>query len=56
MKQKHILLFIISALIHFTAVSQNITDGLEAHYKFDENLVDDTANNHDLNQGPALVR
>ena len=49
MKQKHILLFIISALIHFTSVSQNITDGLEAHYKFDQDLADDTQNNHDLN-------
>ncbi|QHI35477.1 hypothetical protein IMCC3317_08230 [Kordia antarctica] len=55
MKQKNILLFILSITIQYVVIGQNITDGLQAHYKFDTNLVDDTLNNHDLNTTDGSV-
>jgi len=54
MKQKILFLFL-SILMHQFTFSQNITDGLQAHYTFDQTLVDDTLNNHDLTTSEGSI-
>lgn len=49
MKKFYSTLFIVFFAINFNfTLSQSLTDSLKAHYKFDQNLLDATTLNHDL--------
>lgn len=48
---KNLLLLTILALLSFGTFAQNLSLGLQAHYKFDNNGLDETSNNYDLNLG-----
>ena len=50
MKQKNILSITLLLIIlsTFSLYGQSLSDSLQAHYKFDGSLLDETSNNHDL--------
>ncbi|WP_420573796.1 LamG-like jellyroll fold domain-containing protein [Kordia sp.] len=55
MIKKYVFTFFTIFFLQFFLFGQNITEGLQAHYEFDQTLLDGTENDNDLNTSDGTI-